>query len=286
MKTIEERLVSLFVGVLALVGVTSFAFPSEGNAQSLASRVATLEAQMKVVRTAVIALTAQNATQAAQISALQTQTGTQATEITALQTQTGAQATQITALQGQAVIQATQIAALNAERVPVGTIITYSAETPPLGYLECDGTQVSRADYPQLFAVIGTAFGPGDGSSTFHLPDARGFFLRGWSHGTPLASRFDPERQFRLSLNAGGASGDHVGSVQDFAFQWHQHTFQSGALNPFGPFLNVAGGNSIGVNQAFTENAVPSGNGINVGVRFSWSETRPANLAVMYAIKY
>ena len=47
------------------------------------------------------------------------------------------------------------------------------------GFLLCDGAEVSRTAYTALFATIGTTFGTGDGSTTFNIPDYRGFFLRG-----------------------------------------------------------------------------------------------------------
>ena len=56
---------------------------------------------------------------------------------------------------------------------PVGTIFAYVAEEPPTGYLLCDGSAVSRTTYDELFDVIGTTYGSGDGSTTFNLPDLR-----------------------------------------------------------------------------------------------------------------
>lgn len=53
---------------------------------------------------------------------------------------------------------------------PLGAIIPYGGTTIPEGWLECDGSAVSRTTYSDLFAVIGTKFGPGDGSTTFNLP--------------------------------------------------------------------------------------------------------------------
>lgn len=53
---------------------------------------------------------------------------------------------------------------------PLGAIIPYGGATIPEGWLECDGSAVSRTTYADLFAVIGTKFGPGDGSTTFNLP--------------------------------------------------------------------------------------------------------------------
>ena len=63
--------------------------------------------------------------------------------------------------------------------VPVGTIIHFAASAPPQGYLKADGSAVSRETYPDLFAVIGTAFGQGDGTSTFNLPDLINRFAQG-----------------------------------------------------------------------------------------------------------
>lgn len=63
--------------------------------------------------------------------------------------------------------------------LPVGTIMWYSAKTAPSGFLICDGSLISRTNYASLFAVIGTAFGSGDGVTTFKLPDMRATFVRG-----------------------------------------------------------------------------------------------------------
>ena len=193
--------------------------------------------------------------------------------LTSAETRLGSAEARLSAAEALATTQAAQIVALQAEVVPVGTIITYSAETPPAGYLECDGNAVLRLDYPQLFAVIGTAFGEGDGASTFKVPDLRGLFLRGWSHNSPIG--FDPDRTSRLQLFPGGASGDHVGSFQHDAIQNHSHPVFSASLNAFGSFAPVAGGNASGSVQGFTGGAFGGGN-----------ESRPRNVSVMYAIKY
>ena len=63
--------------------------------------------------------------------------------------------------------------------VEVGTIVAYGGTTAPDGWLLCDGSAVSRSQYPRLFAVIGTAFGAGDGSTTFNLPDLQQRFPLG-----------------------------------------------------------------------------------------------------------
>lgn len=58
---------------------------------------------------------------------------------------------------------------VNTAAVPVGAIVSFAAV--PAGWLACDGSAVSRTDYADLFAAIGTTFGPGDGNTTFNLPD-------------------------------------------------------------------------------------------------------------------
>jgi microcystin-dependent protein len=62
-----------------------------------------------------------------------------------------------------------QLAALNS--VITGSIQMWPTVTAPSGYLLCTGTAVSRSTYAALFAIIGTTFGTGDGSTTFNLPN-------------------------------------------------------------------------------------------------------------------
>ena len=58
--------------------------------------------------------------------------------------------------------------------LPAGSIMAWGTNTPPANWLLADGSAVSRSVYSSLFAVIGTQYGTGDGSSTFNLPDLRG----------------------------------------------------------------------------------------------------------------
>jgi len=58
--------------------------------------------------------------------------------------------------------------------MPCGAILDYAGPNPPPGWLACDGRQISRTTYSELFAAIGTAWGAGDGSTTFNLPPANG----------------------------------------------------------------------------------------------------------------
>lgn len=73
------------------------------------------------------------------------------------------------------------------ESIPVGSIIPYGNSVVPETYLLCNGQAVSRTDYPELFAIIGTSFGSGDGSTTFNVPDYRDKFVLGAGGDVDLA---------------------------------------------------------------------------------------------------
>lgn len=57
--------------------------------------------------------------------------------------------------------------------LPAGVTVPYAGATVPTGWLLCNGQAVSRTSYPRLFAVIGTTYGGGNGSTTFNVPDLR-----------------------------------------------------------------------------------------------------------------
>ena len=67
--------------------------------------------------------------------------------------------------------------------IPTGMIAPFAMSTAPTGWLECDGSAVSRTTYADLFTALSTTHGVGDGSTTFNIPDLRGEFIRGWDNG-------------------------------------------------------------------------------------------------------
>lgn len=69
-----------------------------------------------------------------------------------------------------------------------GFIAAYAGAEPPAGWLACDGRAVKRADYPELYATIGTAYGQGDGTTTFNLPELRARFPLGADAYHPMGS--------------------------------------------------------------------------------------------------
>ena len=74
------------------------------------------------------------------------------------------------------------------EGIPTGTVVPWTAASVATGFLECDGTAVSRTTYSALFAIVSTTYGVGDGSSTFNLPDLQDNIAMGKSGSKSLAS--------------------------------------------------------------------------------------------------
>lgn len=79
-------------------------------------------------------------------------------------------------------------AALIAALIPTGLTSPYAGSTAPSGWLICDGSAISRTTYAALFAIVGTTYGIGNGSTTFNLPDLRDRTVRGKSGSTTLGA--------------------------------------------------------------------------------------------------
>ena len=77
----------------------------------------------------------------------------------------------------------------SASLIPTGNIQMYSGTAAPAGWLLCDGTAYSRTTYAALFAIIGTGYGAGNGSTTFNIPDFRGRMPVGVGTGSGLTAR-------------------------------------------------------------------------------------------------
>ena len=71
------------------------------------------------------------------------------------------------------------MSAATSPSVPAGTLLPFAGTAVPDGYLLCNGANVSRTDYANLFAAIGTKWGEGDGSTTFTLPNFNDRFIEG-----------------------------------------------------------------------------------------------------------
>lgn len=119
---------------------------------------------------------------------------------------------------------------------PTGAVQMYLGTTAPTGYLMLDGSAVSRSTYSRLFALCGTTFGAGDGSTTFNLPDCRGRAIIGVGTGSGLTAR---------ALAATGGEETHVLATTEIPSHSHGGTTGSttatGITNNATPSLPIAG---------------------------------------------
>lgn len=133
-----------------------------------------------------------------------------------------------------------------------GSVVAFARNTAPQGFLKANGAAISRTTYARLFAIIGTTFGVGNGSTTFNLPDLRGEFIRGWADDRAV----DTGRVF--------------GSAQADELKAHTHTYRGATITP-------TGSDPTGTGSTFTTGNTGSTGG---------TETRPRNIALLYCIKF
>ena len=170
------------------------------------------------------------------------------------------------------------------QAVPTGSVHMMATTTVPSGYLECDGSAISRTTYSDLFSTIGTAFGAGDGSSTFNIPDLRGEFVRGWdnSKGT------DSGRNFGTSQSDQNAQHNHTATTT-ITDPGHKHTtsVDNEKLFPGGGGESISfGGAGSYPARTFTMDTNTTGiTAATTTANQGGSEARPRNIAMMYVIK-
>ena len=171
------------------------------------------------------------------------------------------------------------------EGTATGTILPWSAASLPSGFLECAGAAVSRSTYSALFAVVGTTYGAGDGSSTFNLPNLADNVPVGKSNNKALAST-GGANAVAATGNVGGSTANATLSEAQLAS--HSHSV---ALS-----INAAPAASGTVSRGFNypsgskgTNSAGSGNGHshNMSATFSGDSTSVLQpyIALIYIIK-
>jgi microcystin-dependent protein len=181
------------------------------------------------------------------------------------------------------------------ERVdpPVGSIMAYTVNASPTGWLVCDGSSVNKEAYSKLYEVIGNTFGGNALDASFNLPDYRGAFLRG------------------IGTHNGYAGPSNISSYQAHATQTHNHTATSSVTDnqhahtqyTLNDDYNFSGGIPTGTTPSYYFSD-SSGNRIWSNINFASSnitvstsigdsttnvnptETRPYNYGVYWIIKY
>ncbi len=150
-----------------------------------------------------------------------------------------------------------------------GKIVPSAGSNAPNGWLLCDGSAVSRTTYADLFDMIGTTFGAGDGSTTFNVPDLRGRFPLGLDNmGGSSANRVTDTQADVL----GGSGGEETHTLTEAEMPAHTHTYTE-----TGGFNKTTGWGTDGLGtQASTTGSTGGGSAHN---------NMPPFLAVNYLIK-
>lgn len=126
-------------------------------------------------------------------------------------------------------------------KFPAGFIFAYGSEDVPDGFLMCNGGAVPRAEYPELFAAIGTAFGKGNGSTTFTLPNLKNKFLRGIDifGGTYIGET--------------GGEAAHTLTVEEMPNHRHNLKLQGGSIQESSSFISWQSGSNYQLYGSATE---------------------------------
>ena len=166
---------------------------------------------------------------------------------------TGALPTAIT------VSSANMVTATAQALLPAGAVMPFAMNSAPAGWLAADGAAVSRSTYAALFAAVGTAHGVGDGSTTFNVPDLRGIFVRGSGSQTISGKTYNKT----------------FATKEQDAVITHTHEYAT-RTSTFGAASGANGGAFIGTSTLETGSMNPAGA----------VETSPANIALLYCIKF
>lgn len=147
------------------------------------------------------------------------------------------------------------VASATTDAVPPGSVTMYAGSSAPSGYLLCTGQAVSRTTYSALYAAIGTAFGTGDGSTTFNVPDLKNRLPIGAGDLYSLAGTGGSKDAVVVSHNHSASS-----SVSD---PGHTHSVPEGAVAPGGG-SSYASGDDITDSLQTNSTSGASGTGISV----------------------
>lgn len=117
------------------------------------------------------------------------------------------------------------------DTIPIGSIIPFTGTTAPTNWMICDGSEISRTTYEDLFTKIGTTFGEGDGTDTFNLPDLRGRI--------PIGAGSNDNDTHNFALGSTGGEYEHTLTVAEMPSHKHNLTWYDagsggGAKLPYG----------------------------------------------------
>jgi microcystin-dependent protein len=203
----------------------------------------------------------------------------------------------------------TAINAIPTGLIPAGVVQAYGGFSAPIGWLLCGGQAVSRATYSALFGVIGTVYGPGDGITTFNVPDLRGSIpagqdtmvqgaanrlttagsgvngavlgAAGGSQNQTLPSSALPNTPLNVSVTIGAGQGAHDHTI-NYAISAQSGSSTLVVTYPLGSGADVA---STSTNTLPAMSGSGSTSSINGGVAQTATTTVPPVVIFTYIIK-
>lgn len=143
----------------------------------------------------------------------------------------------------------------SAIEMPIGSIQPWLGASAPSGWLFCTGQEVSRSTYSNLFSIISTRFGTGNGSTTFNVPDLQGFQVIGTSSAL---GNVDNTSTFRLGTNSAEVVAVHSPSAAN-----HSHTLtyteatESQHTNSHSHSATVSDGSASSSGHSFSSTSLP-----------------------------
>lgn len=170
-------------------------------------------------------------------------------------------------------------AGLLSSATPVGSVLPFAGNSVPAGWLAANGAAVSRTTYASLFAAIGATYGAGDGGTTFNLPDLRGYFVRG------AGTNGDATASGAFGVKQGGAFQSHSHTATTNSTGAHTHTVGFRQSPDDSPSSGGGGANASTGGTTNTSSAGAHSHTVTVTAT-GGTETRPANIAMLYCIKF
>lgn len=172
----------------------TYAIAMQSDLSAYLTTAAAATTYLGISAKAVSATTADSATTATSATSATTAGACTGNAATATKLQTARTISITGALQGSASFDGSANVSISVDyqtvpaSIPTGMIAFFHASTPPDGWLPCNGQKVSRTTYANLFSVIGTTCGAGDGSTTFALPNLHHRFLEGTTTTSEVGS--------------------------------------------------------------------------------------------------
>jgi|AGTN01.1.fsa_nt_gi Microcystin-dependent protein len=140
-----------------------------------------------------------------------------------------------------------RIKTASSERI-TGEMLLWPGSAAPQGWLLCNGTAVSRTAYAALYAVIGTAYGSGDGGTTFNLPDLKGRVPVGYQAADTAFDRLGETGGAKTHTLAAAEmpSHTHTQYSHNHAQDAHRHTVVDGTTGVYGTARMTTTGYRLG----------------------------------------